>query len=560
MRKAANLFITSGDSAQRGGCFSSRAAVLRKAKAPWSTIAGKIGWQGRRMANIDDIIRQIIDASRAKGGRAFASSRVYSDEPIIIRGSQLASYVPEPIRQMRALARRPEARSWSDARLFVEQARLMVDYTDDCPYDGTFSRYFPTYAAMNDRQLRGYFTWRSHVREGRIEKTPASFAYVYLYELINGIGVDTGEPAFRAIESFWQAYREHEPAMDRYVRPWLIDYAVYHNLDPALAAPYANSEHDRAVEILAQAERRALETTPPKRGRREPRAYDADPKSNLALMRALDALSTYRIRESRLYRDDPDALTAVTCAVFDQLARYYRSSRTQGLTESLFGTRHAMPHLMFASAVFYPGGKHEDCVYELDETCRFTCRNGIWSCDALHDGGSRSAKLGQILRAVDRQLRLVLDYPHPLKEHGDPKYLVKIIDREAQDYLGWRRAHAPRRIEIDLSKLAGIRSSAAVTREALLVDEEREEEVAVPEPKQEAEKGAALNLTTNELALIRNLLAGDKPMPADVDLLVDSINEKLFDLVGDTVVEFDDSGAPALVEDYLEDVREALEA
>ncbi|MDM8270077.1 TerB N-terminal domain-containing protein [Thermophilibacter provencensis] len=512
------------------------------------------------MRDIDAIIEQIIAASRAKAGHAFASSRVYSDEPIIMRGSQLASYVPEPIRQMRALARRPEARSWSDARLFVEQARLMAGYTDDFPYEGTFSSYFPTYAVMGDRQLRGYFTWRTRVRDGHVEKTSASFAYVYLYELINGIGAEPGEPAFRAIEAFWQAYRTFEPTMDRYVRPWLVDYVVYHGLDATLATPYLNSEHDRAVCALAKVEKSALLAAPTRGRRKETRDFGALLASGTGLIDALDLLSTYRIRESRLYRDDPDALTTVTFAVFEQLARYYHGSRTQGLTESLFGVRHAMPHLMFASAVFYPGAKHEDCVFELDETCRFTCQNGIWSCDALHDGGARSAKLGQILRAVDRQLRLALDYPHPLKEHGDPKYLIKIIDREAQDYLAWRRAHAPRRIEIDLSKLAGIRAGAALTREALLVDEEREEEVVAPEPHQGDEKDTSLNLTPAELALVRTLLEGGQPDPANVDLLVDSINEKLFDLVGDTVVEFDDSGAPTLIEDYVEDVREALGA
>ena len=511
------------------------------------------------MTNIDDIIRQILDASRAKGGRAFASTHVYSDEPILMRGSQLSSYIPEQIRQMRALARRPEARSWSDERLFVEQARLMADYKDDCPYEGTFSTYFPTYDAMTDRQLRGYFTWRTRVREGTIEQTSASFAYVYLYELINGIGVEPGEPAFHAIESFWQAYRAFEPATDRYVHPWLIDYVVYHDLDPALAVPYANSEHDRAVEALAQAERHALETAPAKRSRREPRTYGTDPAADSALMAALDALSTYRIRESRLYRDDPDALTAVTCAAFAQLARYYHANRTQGLTENLFGTRSPMPHLMFASAVFYPSGKHPDCVYELSETRRYECRNGIWTCDAFHDGGSRSAKLGQILRAVDRQLRMALDHPHPLKEHGDPKYLVKIIDREAHDYLDWRQSRAPRRIEIDLSKLAGIRSNAAMTREALLVDEEREEEIVTPEPRQEVKKDRSLNLTPSELSFVRTLLEGGKPEPNDINLLIDSINEKLYDLVGDTVVEFNDLGAPVLIEDYLEDVRNALD-
>ena len=171
------------------------------------------------MADIDRIIEQIVAASRAKAGRAFSSSKVYGSEPILMRGSQLASYLPEPVRQMRALARRPEARSWTDARLFVEQARLMEAYEDDCPYAGTFQSYFPTYDVMDNQQLRGYFTWRARVRRGEVEKTSTSFAYVYLYELINGIGVEPGEPAFRAIESFWRAYRELEPALDRYVRP-----------------------------------------------------------------------------------------------------------------------------------------------------------------------------------------------------------------------------------------------------------------------------------------------------------------------------------------------------
>ena len=123
---------------------------------------------GATVTDVDAIIEQIIAATRAKGGRAFSSERTYADEPILLRGSQLASYLPEPIRQMRALARRGEARTWSDAHLFVEQARLMVDYEDDFPYEGEFKTYFPTYESMTNPQLRGYFTWRSRVRAGLI--------------------------------------------------------------------------------------------------------------------------------------------------------------------------------------------------------------------------------------------------------------------------------------------------------------------------------------------------------------------------------------------------------
>lgn len=527
------------------------------------------------VADVDRLIEQIIAATRAKAGRAFSTSKVYGSEPILMRGSQLASYLPEPIRQMRALARGPEARGWTDARLFVEQARLMEDYEDDCPYGGTFQSYFPTYDAMDNHQLRGYFTWRTNVRRGSVERTSTSFAYVYLYELLNGIGTEPGVPAFRAIESFWQSYREFEPVMDRYARTWLVDYAVYHGLDPALARPYASTSHNRAVARLAAAEELALRQPAQKGRRREPYAFGANPDAEEELVTALDALSTHRPLESRLYRDDPDALRCVTCAVFARLVRYYHSSRSQDLVESLFGTPGSLPYLMFASAVFYPGTRHPDCTYELDETCRFVCQSGIWTCTSLHDGGGRSSKLGQILRAVDRQLRTALDYPHPLKDRADPKYLVQLIDREIEDYLAWRVAHVPVRVEIDLSKLAGIRSAAATTREALLVDEEREDAPAptvepvspveppaqaaeeAPAPK-ETEKDAPLGLAPDELALLEDLLSGRAPRAASPDLLVDSINEKLFDLVGDTVLEFSDASAPQLIEDYVEDVRSAL--
>ena len=514
------------------------------------------------MADVDAIIGQILAASRAKGGRTLSSERTYADEPILLRGSQLASYLPEPIRQMRALAHRSETRTWSDARLFVEQGHLMEGFEDDFPYEGEFSSYFPTYESMTNPQLRGYFTWRARVRRGEIEQTSLSFAFVYLYELVNGIGATPGEEAFRAIESFWQAYRAFDPTLDRYVRPWLVDYVAYHDLAVELAAPHLNTEHDRAVGVLRHAEQRALAEAPAKGRRRTPRAFDADPTADEALLAALDALSTHRICEGRLYRDEPDAVRRVTCAVFADLARHYAAHRAQGLTESLFGTRHAMPHLMFASAVFYPGTRHADCVVDLDETCRYVCQNGIWTCDSLHDGGARSAKLGQVLRAVDRQLRLALDHPNPLKGHADPKYLVKIIDRAIGDYLSWRSAHAPRRIEIDLSKLAGIRSTAAETREALLVDEERSQDevpIDVPEPV-DSQDGPApgLDLTAEELSLLHDLLGGRPPSASGTDLLVDSINEKLFDLLGDTAVEFDADGRPALVEDYVEDISDAL--
>ena len=48
--------------------------------------------------------------------------------------------------------------------------------------------YFPDYQSMGYEQLRTY-TWRTNVRKGVIRKTSFSYVFVYLYELLNNVGV-----------------------------------------------------------------------------------------------------------------------------------------------------------------------------------------------------------------------------------------------------------------------------------------------------------------------------------------------------------------------------------
>lgn len=534
------------------------------------------------MPDIDKILEQLLSDPRLREGRAFASSRTYGDEPIIRRGSQMHGFVPEPIKQLREMQVTPQGRTWSEARLFFEQAKLLEDFEDHAPFVGQFISYYPTYRSMNDRQLRGYFTWRGNVRRGQIEDVSTSFAYVYIYELLMGVGAEPGTRAFEALETFYRAYRAFDQAsMDRNVRPWLVDYVVDHGLDPKLAEPYTDAAHDKAISLLEGIDRAAVLSAPPKGSRRAPLDFGTLGEAAAKLADAVDTLSTYRLKDSRLYRENPDDLAVVLLAVFIRLSRHYARTHNQGLVETLFGTRFPLRHLMYASAIHYEPAPHPDCVFELSATRRYICKNGSWACDGYHDGGAKSAKLGDLARAVDRQLRAAIDFPAQLKDHAEPKYLVKMIDAEVADYLAYKEAHRPVVVDIDFSKLAQIRAAASVTQEALLVDEEREDApqaegvevpaAAEPEPEPEtspepsdgsAQSGQkdAFDLTDEERALVEALLAGGQAPAAktSADLLVDAINEKLFDLVGDTVVEFGADGAPELIEDYADDVREAL--
>lgn len=538
------------------------------------------------MPDIDKILEQLLSDPRLREGRAFASSRTYGDEPIIRRGSQMHGFVPEPIKQLREMQVTPQGRTWSEARLFFEQAKLLEDFEDHAPFVGQFISYYPTYRSMNDRQLRGYFTWRGNVRRGQIEDVSTSFAYVYIYELLMGIGAEPGAKAFEALETFYRAYRAFDQAsMDRNVRPWLVDYVVDHGLDPKLAEPYTDAAHDKAISLLEGIDRAAVLSAPPKGSRRAPLDFGTLGEAAAKLADAVDALSTWRLKDSRLYKENPDDLAIVLLAVFIRLSRHYARTHNQGLVETLFGTRFPLRHLMYASAIHYEPAPHPDCVFELSATRRYICKNGSWACDGYHDGGAKSAKLGDLARAVDRQLRAAIDFPAQLKDRAEPKYLVKMIDAEVADYLAYKEAHRPVVVDIDFSKLAQIRAAASVTQEALLVDEEREDapqaeglEAAVfaeppasaePEPAtspapsgddQQNARNDAFGLTEDERALVEALLAG-RPAPGaktSADLLVDAINGKLFDLVGDTVVEFGAGDAPELIEDYADDVREAL--
>ena len=277
-----------------------------------------------------------------------------------------------------------------------------------------------------------------------------------------------------------------------------------------------------------------------------------------------------------------------------------------------------MPYTMFASAVFFAPERHEDCEYRLDPIHIYRCQNGFWECMRIHGSRQKSSKLGEMMRACDQRLRLALDPAHPLKEEKVPKYLAKIIDDEIVAWLSWDAAHQPVKIDIDLSQLGHIRSAAAQTREALLIDEEREdsapveveaadsgqpeaepvadaivEAVAAPIRQDEADEST---ISTEQFGVVAPLLAPTPAfaaaVPADAtidlapaadaylrallehnaaqaesavvqseqseDMLVDTINEALFDLVGDTVIEFSAAG-PQIIEDYEADVRGYLD-
>lgn len=209
------------------------------------------------MTDVHKLIDSILSDPRLANSRAF-SGKMYEDEPILRTGSQMKNYLPQRYRDMKALARPVydgfDYRRPSETELFVLQARFMESWEDDFPFNGSFERYYPTYSMMNDSQLRGYFSWRTHVRKGQIEKTSLSFAFVYIYELINCVGASTPQECFDLLYAFWIKYRELDPEIDRYVKSWLRDFVIYHDLSPALIESIVDTSFELALIVAQRAE------------------------------------------------------------------------------------------------------------------------------------------------------------------------------------------------------------------------------------------------------------------------------------------------------------------
>ena len=511
--------------------------------------------------------------------------------------------IPERYYQLRELTAgqtQPESHSWHGAlaygtraasRLFFEQARLMEDFEDSYVFSGDYSQYFPTYSTMTLSQLRGYFSWRTRVRAGEVGEAPLSFAFLYVYELLCGIGTTPGEQGYRDLRAFRDAFSLTESAQgsafNSYLRRWMRDYVIYHGLDLSLL-PQAASVVQTQQAVLLRAEEETLATLGLQRRGEALAKDDGRPAvSDEELLDALDACATYRIKGVRLYKDYPEELQAVSRETFRALVTHCARRRKTDFTEGLFGAASSNPYVMFSSAVFYEEEPHPDSVVSIGDIEIFTCTKGSWRQQCLFRDAKASRELGTIMHAVDQLLRERLDYPYPLKERAVPAYVKKIINKAIDAVLAERAEAERRRINIDLSQLSHIRAAAALTQEALLTDEEREDtapaaekndfvegarsgevephEAAAPvaapvEPA--ASPSGAPALTAAETTVMTALLHGEPVPPAPdgqmLSLVVDSINDKLFDLVGDAVIEFDQD-TPILIEDYEQDVREMLE-
>ena len=502
------------------------------------------------MSDVNDIITLVLDDEKLKNSSSFGG-RVYGDEPILRPASALArpavkqeprkSDIPEKIREMRELPYRSDIRWQSRECIFYEQAKFMEDYEDDCPYSGDLTAYYPTYGVMTTEQLRGYFTWRTAVRKGDFRGAPVSFIFVYIYELLNGIGAGTPEEGYDKLKQI-ETHYGGETVIRVYLRRWIKDHVIYNKLPVSLIGDSEDVSFDNAAMVLTEWDRHGDDE----------------------LFEALVRMSAYNIGRSKFYIAFPEDYKTEACGTYRRLAEHCGSHNKKPLSEKYIGCRVRTPYYMFRSAVFYEHSGRRSFVYEVSGFQRYECVNGLWYSDMIQGSRKNSKELGELMRAVDHLMRERYDFRHRLGGCRATKLETDIIEKQIDGIFERKKREEAAKLERDVSKLNGIRQAADITREKLIVDDEcekeEEPEITAAEPENAPGVPDDIPLDAGEYSFMRCLLYGGDISAAAAEagklpsLIADSVNGKLFDLFGDTVIDFSGGGFVP-IEDYIDELK-----
>lgn len=423
--------------------------------------------------------------------------------------------------------------------IFIKQGKLLAAYEDDYVYDRRVTHYFPTYQSLTNPELRGYFSWRTKLRRGNLQKTSLSNAFLYIYELLNQIGVTDPMDGYRKLTEFRDAYGALDDGILPYLNLWLMDYVVYYNLDAGLLADDPQVRFNRGIAVLDSIQSRGDEE----------------------VIRAVKQLSPKWLERSKFYREYREDCDTVIVRVLRQMSAHYNARCKKTMVEQYFGSFSQYRVILFDAAVFHERQVEGSRQYMVDENYIYRCRNGLWSVQKYNCLPHSNGKLGDVLKAIDGVMRECYGYGRPIQYKLDTKWILKIIQEEARNLLTEKKAAEEKKITIDYSRLARIRSDAAVTRDRLMVEEEAEEgapPVQTPAPAEEPEDTP---LTKDEYRLLQSLLYGRdygwvRSSGLMLSVLVDGINDKLYDTFSDSVLLGDDP--PELIEDYIADLKEMI--
>ena len=449
-----------------------------------------------------------------------------------------------------------------NAIIFYQQGIFMKDFEDDYSGSSQFSQYFPSYQIMGYEQLRTYFTWRTQVRKGIVSDTSLSYVFLYIYELLENIGVSDPQDSINKLIFVWKQYREHNETIDKYVLRWLKDYYVYYDM------PITWTEFLEVNELNEY----------------YPQVRVDDPFDLFC------SISRYDIRKSVFWSDDTKQMIS-DCFQF-VIERIRQEFESVGIhfDYALFRpTKKLIVWRPFRDAVFYSHLKQRDRNVILSENEIYICKKNEWTSSVNLTTEKGRQFIGYVMKQTEASLRKINKFKFKLTANSDMinEHTIRVLNKAGLSpekivtnaVLEYHREAIKTIVRVDLSSLERIRKEALVTQEALIVEEDKQAPVGTsnifttqdqnvffdPAETEEVTDISVWDdlkraMSETEIKTLAVVLKGDDIKAfADkcgimLEVLADGINEKAMDFIGDNLLDEDF----VLYDDYREQVKELV--
>lgn len=455
--------------------------------------------------------------------------------------------VPEQIRKMLESYDYSILPAKGRAKNFYHQAQIMKDYEDDFKESAAFKRFYPTFHDMTVQQLRTYFTWRTALKQKTYLKTSTSYAFVYIYELLNNVFSNDSEQGYQKLRAFEQNYaQKYDPEISAYLESWIKDYVIFHHLTAHREVVFKDElADDKQYHLLLR-----------------PENYSPD-----ELLAVIQEKSTY-LDHCMSYKKMANQFAKIFYEIWQEL-KTVKLKTGKTFFNQYIASRQTLSHHLFSGAVFYWRTHHAQN-FAVDSERQYFYQDEAWYCTSLHANKRQTSNLNTFLHEVDRIIRIKFKLGRPLKERKLEYEYLGAITRGINNYQQAEIEAKKPKIKINFANLKQIRSDASITRDSLLTDEEkkleqeeqaREQITQVQKEKSDlpqSEYGLSQDETVFLLALIKKqdwheYVKSHHLMPS---ILADAINDKLFDEIGDAVIEFDEHDQPRIIADYQSDLEE----
>ncbi|MCL1884916.1 MAG: TerB N-terminal domain-containing protein [Defluviitaleaceae bacterium] len=443
---------------------------------------------------------------------------------------QLIGGGADPIRQrfydMRSMAS-DNPYTWNEARLFYKQAKFMEDFADDYESHAEFSLHSPCFQRMGYERLRTYFTWRTIVRRGNFPDTNLSYIFLYIYELLACIGASGPAEALAGLVRVQNAYAE-KYALNEYLPMWFKDFHIYYDL------PQESSEPENELFTWNKLS-----------------AYDIE-KSKFF---------TSNEKNASLYKD---CFTAAINALNTLCAE--KNLRLKDLFV-LTGSQY-VPWQPFRRAVFHPWLRQEDRKVELPCGEIYLCKNDRWTTLYSAPYAHRKDLISFIIKKVESVTRQKSDFKKitadtsslqkassVLNSLGIPPALISAtIESAISNYFAEKNRII---VNVNRKNLEKIRVESEDITDKLIVEEIQfvesgDLDKTAPARTDTGFEGFLASLSETESAAFE-IIRPNSPISdlseikafanskgIMLEILIDNINEKAMDTIGDNILELTD--------------------